>query len=170
MAETIEVIEREAQPVLVVHSTASVFKIAKTLANSFDQVTTQIRVSGTESVGAPFARYSGIDWADVTSKGVLGQIWQMLTEKMNISAGMPVADGAEGKGAVEAIELPAGRYLRTFHVGPYQKVGNTYKKLVAWAAEQNLTMDSWSCESYVDDPTTKPMAEVRTEVFVALKD
>ena len=53
----------------------------------------------------------------------------------------------------------------TVHVGPYATLNQSHQALWAHMTENNIpaAMPIW--EVYVDDPTTVPEAECRTEVY-----
>ncbi len=95
---------------------------------------------------------------------------EMPGDKLRFRAGVIVgkADAARATGAVKAGALPAGEALTATHVGPYASLNQSHKALWNYAETHNLpkAMPVW--EIYVDDPTTKPEADVRTEIFRAL--
>lgn len=95
----------------------------------------------------------------------------MPSDRLRFRAGVIVsaADAARAGGAVKAGVLPAGDVLTATHVGPYASLNQSHKALWTHAETQGLpaAMPVW--EVYVDDPATKPEAEVRTEIFRALR-
>lgn len=78
------------------------------------------------------------------------------------------ADAARADGAIKAASIPAGDVLTATHVGPYAALNQSHKAIWDHADANGLAkiMPVW--EIYIDDPTTKPEAEVRTEIFRAL--
>ena len=95
---------------------------------------------------------------------------EMPGEKMAFRAGVFVSaeDAAKAEGEVKAAVMQAGDVLTATHVGSYATLGQSHKALWDYADAQGLSkvMPVW--EIYVDDPTTKPEAEIRTEIFRAL--
>jgi len=62
--------------------------------------------------------------------------------------------------------LPGGRVIHTMHVGPYDTLADTYGELLAWAADEGLTLAEGMWEVNLSDPDTEPdPAAWRTEVF-----
>lgn len=74
-------------------------------------------------------------------------------------------DAAKASDNIKASTIPAGDVLTATHVGPYANMNQSHKALWDYADEKGLTKGMPVWEIYVDDPTTKPEAEVRTEVF-----
>ena len=54
------------------------------------------------------------------------------------------------------------------HIGPYQKVGETYKKMVKFAKENNLALENESIEYYLNDPSTVTKDKLETEVLIPI--
>ncbi len=95
----------------------------------------------------------------------------MPSDKLRFRAGVMVsaADAARAAGAVKAGALPAGEVLTATHVGPYAALNQSHKALWDHAETQGLAKAMPVWEIYADDPATKPEAEVRTEIFRALR-
>ncbi|WP_370234686.1 MULTISPECIES: GyrI-like domain-containing protein [Henriciella] len=90
--------------------------------------------------------------------------------KMKFRAGVFVSpeDAGKASGSVKAATIPAGEAVTTTHVGPYANMNVSHKAL--WdhcdAEGYRKAMPVW--EVYVDDPTTMPEEQVRTEIFRAV--
>ena len=96
---------------------------------------------------------------------------EMPSDKLKFRAGVMVSaeDAARATGGnVKAGVIAAGEVLTTTHVGPYATLNQSHKALWDYADAKKLpkAMPVW--EVYVDDPTTKPAAEIRTEIFRAI--
>ena len=169
MSQEINVVERTLGPALEVEARCSVFKLPKLLGENYGQISAYCEASGIEPVDMPYARYFGIDWEKEARRGAFGMLKQMLLEKMHFAAGRFVSAPADGDQSVRAQEFAAQQYLSTFHVGPYMKVGDTYKRLIAHAAAEGLALIDHSIEHYVDDPTKVDKTELRTEVMIPLR-
>lgn len=74
-------------------------------------------------------------------------------------------DAGAASGNIKADVIPAGDVLTATHVGPYANMNQSHKALWDYADAQGLAKGMPVWEIYVDDPTTKPEAEVRTEIF-----
>lgn len=52
------------------------------------------------------------------------------------------------------------------HVGPYQKLGETLEKLVAWIGAQGYAADKPLLERYLNNPMQVKPEELRTEIWI----
>lgn len=80
-------------------------------------------------------------------------------------------DFAMAGGLVEQ-RLQAGPYACTVHVGPYERLGDTWARLLGeWLpASGRRLRNEPSYEIYRNDPRTTPKAELRTELFLPLEE
>ncbi len=168
MAETIAIEERESQPVVEIAAETRLWQIPKVLAAGFGASRAHIESAGAEVEGMPFARYLEIDWQSLRGKGALGQFLEFLTAKQKMRVGMFSSRPVPSEGTAIGTEIAAGRYVTTYHRGAYHKVGDTYRKIVDWAEENDVTLADGSIENYVDDPTEMPMEDVRTRIWIAV--
>lgn len=65
--------------------------------------------------------------------------------------------------------LDGGRALRAVHRGSYQEMKATWDRLLAYAALQGYEQAGPLWERYVDDPTSTPESELRTELYLPVK-
>ena len=165
MSEEIRVEFREAQPVFETATETRLWKIPVALAKGFAKANGAIDAAGATRVDMPYARYLEIDWATLNGSA-LQQFLDFLFRKQKMMIGLRLAKGAGSSGEAFGTEIPAGRYVTTIHRGAYHKVGDTYGKIVEWAARHNVELQDNSIEHYIDDPTEVPKDQVRTEVFV----
>ena len=82
--------------------------------------------------------------------------------------GIPCPDSVPGEGRIKKTRLESGKYIRMIHKGSYKKAGETYKKILNYAAEQNLKCESYSIEFYLNDPRETPTSQLETEVLVPI--
>ena len=63
---------------------------------------------------------------------------------------------------------PAGRYASTVHVGPYDRLGDTWSRLMReWIPAHDLRIkDGQSYEVYLNNPEQVAPDQLRTEVNV----
>lgn len=90
--------------------------------------------------------------------------------KMDFRAGFVVTEGDLEKagGAVKADRTPAGRVVHFTHVGPYEKLRDSYGELMAWMEREGLSIGAPSWEVYVNDPDSTPEEELLTEIYVTV--
>jgi effector-binding domain-containing protein len=169
MSIDVTIEEMAPQHALEIESEISLFKIAKTLGDSYGKINDLIKATGGECAGMPYARYLDIEWDKVRTQGMLAQIWSLLTSKIKLRAGIPLVGEIAGKGEIEAVTLPHGRVAKTIHTGPYQKVGATYKALAQWAQDNDETLADISMENYINDPTEVKPEEIQTLIIVSTR-
>lgn len=68
------------------------------------------------------------------------------------------------------LNIPAGRYARTTHLGPYTKLGDTWARLMGeWLPHSGLRVgEGVSYEIYRNDPRTSEPSQLRTDIYVPL--
>lgn len=77
-------------------------------------------------------------------------------------------DAARVSGDIMADHLPGGEVMMTTHKGPYATLNVSHKALWDHIEGEGLKGATPIWEIYVDDPTTVPEAECRTEVYCSL--
>lgn len=77
-------------------------------------------------------------------------------------------DMPKAQGDIKSDVTPAGTVLTFTHVGPYSDLRDSYGEMMKHIEDEGLQLGSPTWEVYVDDPSTTPAAELRTEVFVSL--
>ena len=170
MAADIEVIQRTSQPALAIKAEAPSFKLPMIMGKSYGRIMAYMQAKGIEMNGAPYTLYQGIDWQQAGQASGLKAFIAMFTQKWKMEIGVPVATDTAGEGEVLVTTIPAGRYLKTLHRGPYAKVGEAYNRLMAYASEQGLKLAPYSLEMYLNDPETVSKQALETEVLIALLD
>jgi AraC family transcriptional regulator len=78
-------------------------------------------------------------------------------------------DVALPAGLVEQ-RIPGGRYACAIHVGPYEQLGDTWARFMGeWLPRSGHRIADGPCyEVYLNDPTTTPKPELRTEMRIPL--
>ncbi|BDI60460.1 GyrI-like domain-containing protein [Qipengyuania nanhaisediminis] len=170
MADQIAIEQREAAHAVEIAANPRLWQIPKVLASGFAEARAHIERSGAAVEGMPFARYLGIDWDKMAGQGVLAQIGEFVFSRQAMRSGLFCSRPLSSEGNAIATTVPAGRYVTTYHRGAYHKVGDTYRRIVAWARENGVSLADSSLEHYIDDPTTMAMDEVRTQIWIAVRD
>ncbi|WP_420123736.1 GyrI-like domain-containing protein [Nakamurella sp.] len=161
------VLDRPAVPFVGTTTGITLATIAE-IADRIPELVGALVAHGTTPAGAPFFRYLEIHG-----------------EAMTVQVGVPVPAGATLPEHVtpfptEAGELPAGRYVTTTHVGPFDGLLAATASLMAWADDQGLDLDreiadgveKWAArlEIYLTDPRleTDP-ARFRTDLAIKVR-
>lgn len=147
---------------------APMWKIPKILGDAFPRIDEHISAQGGKRTGAPYVRYMEIDWEHMRNCGTLQMLWQMLTSKQLMRVGMTVEEPVTGNGEIEVIAIESAPCVTTIHKGPYQKLGDTYKKVVDWADANEVELANHTMETYINDPTTVAKEDIETLIRIPL--
>ena len=118
------VVDRDEQPFVGVTRTLTMATLSQA-ADEIPSLLAWLRQHGQTPVGAPFLRYLVID----------------MENDMVVQAGVPVGERLAVVGGIKAGVLPAGQYVSTTHVGPYDGLYDATRGLLQWAEEQGLHFD-----------------------------
>ena len=146
---TIERQQLQPQHALIVKRRVARSEIAATIAESLGKTFPYALQNGLAIAGRPFVRYSDV------GPGL-----------MTMETGTPLAAPAPGVGEIEAITLPGGPAAVAVHMGPYDKLQETYAAMERWMQQQGVRAAGAPWESYITDPAEDPNpATWRTDVF-----
>ncbi|MEE2030953.1 GyrI-like domain-containing protein [Rhodococcus chondri] len=86
------------------------------------------------------------------------------------AAGFEVDAPLDGEGDVVPVDLPGGGAATDTHHGPYDTLEHTYEALATWAAHEGHELDlTTAWEEYPCPPDT-PAEELRTVVYVPVRE
>lgn len=168
MNNQIEIIEREEEKTLQIYAEAAVMKIPVVTGNAYKKIMKLAEEQKIEVTGAPFVRYLEINWNEVNTENKFAAFIKMFTHKWKMEIGFPVKNKIAGSGEIKQSVITKGKYVKLIHHGPYQKVGGTYKQMLAWIKQNNLTVKNESIEFYLNDPHTTKKANLETIVLIPL--
>jgi len=168
MSTDIELIEKKEQRTLIIRDSVGMLKLPKVMGPAYKKIFEYLKEKDFEPTEAPFTGYQVDNWDEAINMSGLKMLMSVFTKKWDIEMGFEVPDHIEEHGNMEIKSLPAGEYLQALHVGPYQKVGQVYKRMYKYAKEHNLKLGDKSLEFYLNDPgkTTKDKLETRVLVPV----
>ena len=111
-----------------------------------------VEEQGLTAVSAPCAVWHGMD----PETGVC-----------DAQAGMFIREEADGEGEISTATTPAGAALKLVHVGSYDQMPASWRRLYAHASSEGLTPGlGW--EVYVDDPGVVDAASLKTEIYLSI--
>ncbi len=170
MAEPIEIVQRDLQPALMVAARTTTLGIPALMGKSLHRIMAVMDGRGLEMAAPPYTLYRDLDW-DITqkAKGAWGSL-RMLFHRWELEIGIPLAQQTAGEGEVQSGSIPAGRYLKTRHIGPYRTMHTSYERLQAYAQQQGFKLADFAIEVYVNDPGSVATEAIETELLVPLVD
>jgi AraC family transcriptional regulator len=115
---------------------------------------------------------SGLSKADVTALIAIYYDTPDVTplDQLRSDAGIALVDGAALPEGLDEQPIPAGRYARTTHVGPYEQLGDVWARFMGeWLpASGHRIGDSASYEIYRNTPMDTPKDQLRTDLYIPL--
>jgi len=131
---TVEVEQREPQPVLSIRQTVPVAELTQAQGASLYGLWRFLRDRGVAPTGPPFVRYH--TFGDVETE---------------VEIGVPVGNAVAGAGRISASELPGGRTVTTMHLGPHDRLGDAYNRVQEWLATHGQPAGpAWEVYEWID--------------------
>ncbi len=153
-APAYQVVDREAQAVASIRVKCKPSDISATLAEVLPEVLAHLSSTGAKMAGVPFSRYHDVSGAEI-----------------DLEAGIPVAKPIVEKGRVKNGELPAGKAVMAWHVGPYEKLAEAHQSLRAYVDANHLKARGGPWEVYWTDPGMVPdPSKWRTQLFMPIEN
>jgi effector-binding domain-containing protein len=147
--QQIEVKNVSSQRVLLLKGKSSIQTIGPDMGSMYGKVYGYMGTKMINPAGAPIALYysePGLEW--------------------EIGVAVPVPDATVGRGAIESTTLPGGKMVSTLHIGPYEKLSESWNALSDWMKKSNYNSAGPGREVYLLGPPqeTDP-AKFRTELL-----
>jgi len=120
------------------------------VGKAINELMSWIMVKQIKPIGAPF----GIYYDDPL---------KVIPESTRYEVCVPVLQDTKGEKTFKVKQLPAMEVAYTMHIGPYEKVGETYGKLSGWIEKNSYTIVGPAREIYVSNPSVPPDS-LRTEI------
>ena len=151
MPNKCELINRSAQPTLLIRTRAAVQDLPQVLGQAYGKIMQYMGELGETPGGAPFVAYYNMDMQD-----------------LDMEIGFPVLSALPGRAEVLAGQIPAGKAASCLYTGPYPKIASAYNDLSAWMAGEGLHPTGVAYEFYLNDPQHTPPAELQTLILFPL--
>lgn len=91
-------------------------------------------------------------------------------DQLQSDAGVTVDENAKLPAGMTEVRLPAGRYAKTTHVGPYEKLGDTWTRFMGeWLPKSGHRVGpSSSYEVYRNTPMDTKPEDLRTDLYLPI--
>ena len=142
-----EIYDQFAQPTLAVRTHTAVQDLPRVLGEIYASIGQLMGSLGIQPGGAPYTGYFNMDMQD-----------------LDIEIGFPVNEKVPGNGAIQAGEMPAGKYASVLHKGPYDKLGLAYEALTEFIQQAGFKPSGVSYEFYLNSPVEVSSEDLRTQV------
>ena len=92
-----------------------------------------------EFVGTAFAEIYGLlRDRSVEPSGHPSVLYHEFGAMIDVEAAVPVDVDVPTEGRIAVVILPGTTVVRTLHVGPYERLGDTYAELTRWISDRDL--------------------------------
>jgi len=152
-APKIEFKDHDEQSALVVKAKCKLAEIGPTLGKCFQKVGAYMKEKGIKFEPPLFALYLKVDNGECELEG-----------------GAVVPKGTEGKDDVLAITLPKGKVAFSTHLGPYEGLSDYWMALMKSLADQKKEPAGPGWEVYMNDPGSVKPEEIRTDIYIPVKE
>jgi len=152
MAFQCEIKEQSAQPTLSIRARIPIDGLPQLLGESYGKISAYLAELDEQPAGAPFAAYYNMDMQD-----------------LDVEIGFPVAKQIQGKGDIQASQVPGGKQGVALHTGRYGDIAPAYDALAGFVKEQGYEPTGISYEFYLNDPEKTPQEELQTQIVFPLK-
>ena len=152
MAFQNEIKTQDPQPTLSIRSRTSIQGLPRLLGESYGKIAGYMAELGEEPAGAPFAAYHNMDMHD-----------------LDVEIGFPVAQPIQGKGEIQAGQVPGGKLGYALHTGRYADIAPVYNALTQFVKELGYEPTGVSYEFYLNDPEETPQEQLLTQIVFPLK-
>ena len=151
-ATTPEIVRREEVPTAVLRATVRVEEISQIFDRAYPLVASTLGRQGVQPLEA------------------IGYYTSMPTETIDVEVGFTTATPAADEGEVVASSLPGGDVARLTHLGPYDRLAESYDRLGRWIGEQGRSPGGGMWEVYVNEPTPGgDPSGLRTDIYWPLQ-
>ena len=154
---------------LVVRTACKTLQMPKVIGPAFGRVLEYLKAKGVEPKHPPFVRYYGFTFDEMNSQGFLKMMVGMFTRVWQVEIGFPVEMPIDGTAELNFVEYPYQQAATCIHRGPYQKMGNSYKKLSQWVKLNGRAPEDTSFEVYLNDPHNTAAKNLETVILMPLK-
>lgn len=152
MAFQNEIKTQDPQPTLSIRTRTLIQGLPRLLGESYGKIAGYLAELGEEPAGAPFAAYHNMDMHD-----------------LDVEIGFPVAKAIQGKGEIQAGQVPGGKLGYALHTGRYGDIAPAYEALTQFVKEQGYEPTGVSYEFYLNDPEETPQEQLLTQIVFPLK-
>jgi effector-binding domain-containing protein len=130
-----------------VRNTVPMAELSSVFAQTYEKVAAAVGTAGARLVGPAYAEYFG-----------------MPTDTVDVEIGFGVDRAVEVPGFA-VTERPGGRAVVATHVGPYDKLEESYAELMPWLEMESVELTESMFEFYDSEPDEDPATTVTRLVF-----
>lgn len=147
-----EIKEVQKQNTLMIRLVTPVSSLADVMGEVFQEIGEFMGKKGIAISGAPYAMYYNMDM-----------------EALDVEMGFPVSSEVKGENRIKSGLIQGGKIVTTIHSGPYDKLEESYTKIIGFVKEKELDIEEWMYEYYLNSPMEVKPEELQTQICFVLK-
>ncbi|HQQ25138.1 MAG TPA: GyrI-like domain-containing protein [Methanomassiliicoccales archaeon] len=144
---SIEIVNTKETPAIAIREKVKVTEIPAVMERMYGELFPHLG-RDVKCAGPPFAFYHS---------------WE--GEIMDIEVGFPISGKGIEAGNVKAIKLPAARAAVATHIGPYDRLTDTYNIMMEWMKANGHTPAPFMWEEYLNSPQEVPPDKLMTRLY-----
>ncbi len=144
---SIEIVNTKETPAIAIREKVKVTEIPAVMERMYGELFPHLG-RDVKCAGPPFAFYHS---------------WE--GEIMDMKMGFPISGKGIEAGNVKAIKLPAARAAVATHIGPYDRLTDTYNIMMEWMKAIGHTPASFMWEEYLNSPQEVPPDKLMTRLY-----
>jgi effector-binding domain-containing protein len=147
----IEIVVTKAQSTIAIREKVRSNEIPQAMERMFNELIPLLN-QGVQCCGPPFTLYHS--WSE---------------DETDMEVGFPVVGQGIQRGRVRPMELPSVKAAVTMHIGPYDKLMETYNKMMEWMMTNGHQPADYMWEEYLNSPQDTPSEKLMTRLIWPLK-
>lgn len=144
---SIEIVNTKETLAIAIREKVKVTEVPEAMGRMFGEIMPLLDKK-VRCVGPPFALYHS---------------WE--GEVMDMEVGFPIAGKGMEVGRVRTIKLPAVRAAVATHVGPYDRLTDTYHLMMEWMKANGHAPATFMWEEYLNSPQEVPPDRLVTRLY-----
>jgi effector-binding domain-containing protein len=144
---SIDIVITKESPAIAIREKVKVTEIPTVMFRMFKELYPHLG-KDVQCTGPPFALYHS---------------WE--GEIMDLEVGFPIAGKGIDSGNVRTIKLPAVRAAMAMHIGPYDRLAETYNIMMEWMKENGHSPASFMWEEYLNSPQEVSPEQLMTRIY-----
>jgi AraC family transcriptional regulator len=148
----VKLVTTAEQPSAAIRESVRNEDIASAIGRMFGELGEFLGRRGLRMAGPPFVYYH--DWSE---------------QGTDMECGFPVAGPFEAEGRIRPFVLPSVSAATAMHIGPYNKLMETYAVVEKWMRSNGHEPAGYMWERYLNEPGKVPDSELMTEIFWPIK-
>ncbi len=171
MNQKITQITTEPISALAIHSYGKMWQMPGIMKKNFTQLKSHLEAHQmtTDTQTAVFCRYDQLSWDQLANMRGFRMFWNFLTQTWVFASAIGITKQIEPGVGMEILNLAAMDALSAVHTGAYQTISKTYLEIYQYARAQQIRLQPFCYEFYLNDPQTVKTEELQTRIWAPIQ-